>query len=173
MKRIPLINSDKTVLVDDEDFDRVVKYKWRERSHRRTSYAYALVDIRDDVNEFYGTLHMQLHCYIMRSPKGSIVDHIDGNGLNNQRTNLRFVTHAQNMANRRLFAGRRFKGTVPPRGRSKKWEAQIRVDGKRVGLGRHHTEEEAARAYDAAAREHFGEYATLNFPNGAERSVRG
>jgi hypothetical protein len=89
-------------------------------------------------------------------------DHVDHNGLNNQRYNLRPATDSQNRANQRPSRPRisAFKGVTPRYGR---WAAQIKVGGRHVSLGVYGTEAEAALAYDAAARHYFGEYACPNF----------
>lgn len=99
------------------------------------------------------------------------VDHKDGDGLNNQRSNLRAATSAQNQANKRSIlsvggrpASSRFKGLCWF-ARHQKWQVNIRVDKKRRFLGYFADEIEAALAYDAAAREAWGEFAWLNFPS--------
>lgn len=96
-----------------------------------------------------------------------LVDHIDGCGLNNTRSNLRLATAGQNQANRRIAARNAagFKGVVAHRGR---WRAQINTNRTRVRLGLFDSREEAARAYDDAARAAWGEFACVNFPQGAE-----
>lgn len=93
------------------------------------------------------------------------VDHINGNKLDNRKANLRVVTKRENMQHRPKLKREGFKGAYFDDSCRvlKKWRAMIRVDGKLLRLGRYATPEEAARAYDAAAREHFGEYAYTNF----------
>lgn len=93
------------------------------------------------------------------------VDHRDGDGLNNRRSNLRLANHSQNGANapKRLGTKSRYKGVSTHRDR---WRAQIRVQRKYVHLGMFADEADAARAYDLAALEAFGEFARLNFPEG-------
>lgn len=85
-------------------------------------------------------------------PCGLEIDHINGNGLDNRRANLRFVTHAQNLANQRPQQGRtsRFRGVCWLR-RDQVWRAQIKSGGKTCYLGCFADEEDAARAYDASA----------------------
>jgi hypothetical protein len=92
------------------------------------------------------------------------VDHRDGNGLNNTYDNLRVATHAQNIQNckKQVTSTSRFKG-VSWRKDEQLWVARIQVNGKSRFLHYHKTEEDAARAYDLAATEHFGDFAKLNF----------
>jgi predicted Zn-ribbon and HTH transcriptional regulator len=92
------------------------------------------------------------------------VDHVDGNGLNNRRSNLRPATKSQNGANARKNPGKtsRYKGVFWDRERSA-WQAKIMVNRKALSLGRFASEEDAALAYDLAAREAFGEFALTNF----------
>ncbi len=99
-------------------------------------------------------------------PDATIADHIDGDGLNNRRSNLRPASEAQNAAHARKGKNNTsgFKGVDQNGGRSS-WRARILVNGKSLYLGRFSTKEEAARAYDAAALVHFGEFAILNFPH--------
>lgn len=94
------------------------------------------------------------------------IDHKDRNKLNNCIDNLRKSTHQQNLWNQSLRPGRKYKGTHrdPKRRPDKQWTAHITVDYKTKYLGSYATEEEAARAYDAKAKELFGEFASINFP---------
>lgn len=106
-----------------------------------------------------------MHRAILQPPSHLEVDHINGNGLDNRRSNLRLATKAQNQANRRPSRTNTsgFKG-VSPHAQVRKWKAEIRVAGVRHYLGLFNSPEEAAQAYDCAAFQHFGEYARLNFP---------
>jgi hypothetical protein len=95
-----------------------------------------------------------------------LVDHEDGDGLNNQQYNLRPATISQNLRNGRAQEVTSiYKGVGLHRGR---WRARIYVDGRRLSLGYFADEPAAGRAYDAAAREHFGVFACLNFPESGE-----
>lgn len=99
---------------------------------------------------------------LLAGAEGLQVDHIDGDGLNNRRSNLRVGTVSQNQANRRTaFGASRFKG-VNREKRGKPWRAAIKVNGRKIHLGAFEDEAEAARAYDQAALEYFGEFACTN-----------
>lgn len=143
-------------LVDDADYENVVAHSWHAtqvRIHGRSYGVYADGRINGK--------RTNLHRWLLGATKGQIVDHIDGNPLNNQRSNLRLVTHAQNMRNRHRFASKTgFKGVrFRPAGT---FQADIRVDNKTVHLGTFKTAELAARAYDDAARRLHGEFARTN-----------
>lgn len=165
MKIIPLTQG-KSVLVSDEDFEYLNQWKWCV-SH----YGYAVRSCRRP-NGKKGILWM--HRALMERmlnepiPDGYQVDHIDSNSLNNQRGNLRLATKSQNQMNRqnKKRAGNtsRFKGVCYAR-RERVWRAETKLKGKRINIGSFDSEEDAARAYDAVARELFGEYARLNFPD--------
>ena len=101
-----------------------------------------------------------LHRIIMWAEVGQFVDHINGNPSDCRRENLRFVTHQQNMMNRKVHAHSRtgVKGVAIHRGG---YRARIRVDGKQRSLGTYSTIEEAANAYKVAALKHFGEFARV------------
>jgi hypothetical protein len=110
---------------------------------------------------------------IMRPPKGMVVDHIDGNGLNNRRSNLRICTRAENNRNRRPTPGgsSRFRGVYRCRV-ADRWIANLSVNNRTVYVGLFADEVEAALARDAAARKHHGRFAWLNFPEGPPPQAR-
>jgi hypothetical protein len=107
--------------------------------------------------------HRSLHRFVMRAKHDELYDHIDGNGLNNQKANLRLATHQQNCWNTRVSRSSaktsRFKGVS---GSGFTWTASITFHGTATNLGRFSSQEAAARAYDKAAIECFGEFAKTN-----------
>lgn len=157
MKEIPLTQG-KIALVEDEDFDRVNQFKWRAWHHRNTWYAVA------DLPRVNGkSKRLYLHSFVL--PGSPEVDHRNRDGLNCQRSNLRPATHAQNRANqgKRKNCSSIFKG-VGWRKDLGCWRAYIGKGYRYQHLGHFALEENAARAYDAAAKVSFGEFACLNFP---------
>lgn len=153
-------------LVDDEDYERVMAAgKWQAYPSGETAYAKRGVRRPDGVWRLL-SLHTFLTGY-------TLTDHHNGNGLDNRRANLRPATHGQNCANRALQRNNTsgFKG-VNWHSHSRKWKAQIRANGTKRHLGVFGTPEEAARAYDDAARELHGEFAAVNYPAPGERGAR-
>ena len=163
MKTVPLrgrLAAGRRALIDDQDFELVSRYSWyaqRMKPGSRILYAGGRFRVTGR-----RTRHVFMHTLITGY---RMTDHINGDGLDNQRANLRQVTPALNNANRRPGPGRQYKGAIRYRG-ARRWTAYITINGQRIHLGQHDTEEEAARAYDAAARSAWGDYACLNFPEG-------
>lgn len=143
--------------VDDADFESVSRFKWHAAPKGKTVYAARRLSTREGKRITY------LHIVIMRPPKGFRVDHIDGNGLNCRRANLRVCSHAENLQNRpksrNNTAG--YKGVCWNKA-ARKWQAQILANGKKTYLGLHLTPEEAAIAYNEAAIQYHGSFARLN-----------
>lgn len=158
---IPLLHG-LVALVDEADYHLVAGFHWT--AHRDNYVWYVQSGIYRDGRRY--TVHM--HKLIIPGFPG--IDHKDKNGLNNRRNNLRPADQASNMYNSRKQPGTssQFKG-VSFRSRKgitrKPWEAHIGYKGVLKHLGRFYTEEDAAHAYDAAARELAGEFASLNFPD--------
>jgi len=107
-----------------------------------------------------------MHRAILQPLPGVLIDHIDGNGLNNQRANLRLATQKQNVRYAKAKSTNKvgYKGVSLDKVRQL-FKATITVDGRQISLGRYLDPIEAARAYDQGARQHFGTFAFLNFPN--------
>jgi hypothetical protein len=107
-----------------------------------------------------------MHRQVTNAPKGLVVDHINHNGLDNRRANLRLCTKQQNNCNSRSFRHKtsNYKGVFKEKG-SKKFRAYIRFNKKPVHIGMFELEIDAAKAYDKKAKELFGEFAYLNFPS--------
>lgn len=153
----------RVALVDLGDYDLVMRYRWfvQEREGPDTDrppLTYATT--KASAREPGGGRKIYMHRLITGFAE---VDHWDGNGLNNRRSNLRDATHAQNGGNARKHPGcsSRFKGVYWSKG---KWQAQIGVNHRTRYLGRFDSEVDAGRAYDAAALDAWGEFARLNFP---------
>lgn len=153
MPRLIALTQGQFATVDDADFAWLSQWKWTAQANDRGFYA-----MRRERGEL-----ILMHRLINSTAPGRVTDHVDGNGLNNRRINLREATQLQNMMNRHGKKGgtSRFKGVWFDRHQegAKRWRSAIRINGKLKYLGRHETEEEAGAAYAAAAHEHFGEYA--------------
>lgn len=149
---LPILRSDKVTLVDAADAGYLAT-----RKLYLTPDGYAF---------FNSTRRWAVSRWIMQPPPGMVVDHISGDTLDNRRANLRVCTQAQNLANGRSHSDSRSKYRgVSWKEREGSWRAQISIGGQRSRfLGQWPTEEDAALAYDQAAREQYGEYARLNFP---------
>lgn len=141
--------------IDDEDFERVSLLKWQVTTRKHyTPYAKAK-DFR-----VIGERWIKMHRFILRPPEGVHIDHIDGNGLNNCKSNLRLCTRSQNLRNRHNSHGTSSYLGVCYTEREQMWRATC--DGR--GFGYFHSEIEAALAYDRAALKIHGEFAKPNFP---------
>lgn len=145
-----------TTFVSDEDYDGLSKFKWY--ALRNGSNIYAARN--EGRPPFRRTI--QMHTVIMKTPRGMKTDHINGNGLDNRRENLRICTHAENMRNSRPHSNNTsgFKGVAWNK-RESKWVAHIRLNRKRIHLGYFDTAEAAATAYEKAARELHGEFSRI------------
>jgi hypothetical protein len=150
-------------LVDEADYPLVCDYRWNAVLDFNTFYAVRTWQEGRRSNRISHTVRM--HRQIIIPPPGMVIDHIDRNGLNNTRANLRLCTDLQNRANRNMMAANTsgFTGVSFSK-RNSKWKSTIHHAGAGVHLGYYATPEEAARAYDAAAIELRGEFAQLNFP---------
>lgn len=147
MKRIPL-NHGFYALVDDADFAELSKYSW----HYKQGYAVRTENYyKEDGNRSCRTIRM--HRELLNTPPGYDTDHANCDKLDNRRANLRVATRQQNAANQRATSG--YKGVYKQFGR---WK--VMLARKYIGLFK--TDVEAARAYNKAALERYGEFARLN-----------
>lgn len=155
MKKLLMADGNNFALVDNEDYDLVSQYKWHICKPRNITYAQSRVGYRS----IY--MHRVILGLISRKEQS---DHINGNGLDNRRSNLRQCHQNNNSANAgkyNLKGYSQYKGVTYDKSR-KEWRSQIRVNYKRINLGKFDTEIDAARAYNGAAKHHFGEFARLN-----------
>jgi len=165
MKEIKLTRN-MVALVDDEDFDFLNQWKWQAGKSKESVTYYASRTERG--NELQKPVSIKMHRLIMKTPDNMEVDHIDHNGLNNQKSNLRNCTHSQNHMNKRPHGRSKYLGVSWASDRNK-WIVYIqrRVKGspyERIQLYREQFDSEidAALAYNKKASELFGEFAHLN-----------
>lgn len=147
-------------LIDDQDHDLVRQYSWYASKDGNTWYARTNISIEPQKRR---TLRM--HILILNPPHGFVCDHVDGNGLNNCRSNLRIATQSQNIANSRLTQNKtsKYRGVYWHK-RDRRWCSKIRFHGKDFHIGHFDSEIDAAMAYDKGAIKFFGEFAKTNFP---------
>ena len=157
VKEIPLTKG-YVALVDDCDYDQLAIYNWHVLMTRNTVYAVRGVGPRGKQRA------VLMHRTIMGPAAHLEVDHIDGDGVNNQRHNLRICTHQQNMQARRKHVptASAFRGVSPLAARGK-WVAYIFHNGAQRHIGVFQSEAAAAHAYDQRAKELFGDFARLNY----------
>jgi hypothetical protein len=168
MRIIPISRGLMTV-VDDEDFEMLSQWSWSARpaNHGLPTFYAKRTDHSGERDRI-----VYMHRVIMGAGPGEIIDHIDGDGLNNRRTNLRHATVGENRRNfvkhRKLTS--RFKGVCWQR---HSWKAYITIDRRQYCLGLFKTEDAAARAYDGAAACFVPEFSRFNFPQTGQLSAIG
>lgn len=146
MKTIELTKG-KYAIVDDADYPALSKHSWCIQSGKYAACRYK--------NKL-----IMMHRFIMKPPKKLVVDHINKNGFDNRRSNLRVCTQSQNSANSLNKSDQQYRGV----GRMRRfWQAYIVHNYKKIHLGTFTNQEQAARCYDKAAIQIFGPFATTNF----------
>lgn len=168
-KEIPLTQG-KVALVDDEYFDELSKYKWYTLRDHHYNRFYA---IRHEKKEDGIFTLINMHRQILNYP-AEMIDHVNHDGLDNRRSNIRVCTNSENQHNSNARK-RNKNNTSGFRGVSwnttaKRWRAAIKKNLKDIFLGYFSTAEEAGHAYDKKAKELFGEVAVLNFPQELEQN---
>jgi len=147
-------------IIDDKDYELIKNYKWYALKAPNTYYAVTSVRFID------GTLRQKriyMHRLIMGVLQKQQIDHINNNGLDNRRENLRLCNHTTNSMNQIKNRGTsKYKGVYWNKN-DKKWQASITLSKKKTYLGQYNSEVSAAIAYDIAAYQYFGEFAKLNF----------
>ena len=149
-------------VVDAADYATVAAQTWF-----LSAGVYAISSRRNGAKATY------MHRVIIGAPEGIDVDHINGDRLDNRRGNLRLATRSENMRNATLRRNNTsgFVG-VSWNGRRGKWVARLKVGARHLNAGYFNDAASAARARDAAARTHYGEFATFNYPRDGERPAR-
>lgn len=154
--RLIKLTQDKYAKVDQQDYEKLNEHKWYAKRCINRFYAHR----RNESNR-----NVAMHRIIMKPGRGYCVDHINGDGLDNRKDNLRIVTIAENNYNKRKSKNVRssqYKGVSIDK-RTNRWRAIIYYKYRKINLGMFGDEIDAARAYDEAANELFGEFAKLNF----------
>jgi hypothetical protein len=144
-------------IVDADIFEFLNQWKWLAQRKGQRFYAMRTTQKHEGKRR-----NIRMHMVINHASDNRITDHINGNGLDNRRCNLRSVTLSQNQWNAGSRGGSsKYKG-VSWHTRDKAWRVKIKVDGNIISLGQYKTEEEAALAYNEGAIRLHGEYAKLN-----------
>lgn len=140
MKEIVLYNG-MIAFVDEKDWDFVSQHKWYHEKGKITHYA-----VRKAKKEDGRIQYIAMHIDLLGKKEGYCIDHVNGNGLDNRRSNLRHVTHRQNMQNLHIKKSSRYPGVTWNKHKSK-WQADIRIGGKKKNIGRFRSEIEAFNSY--------------------------
>jgi len=153
MRKVKLKNSDSFAKVGADDFEQVCQYQW----NLNRGYATKTVYSRGKLET------LRMHRLVMKAAKGIEIDHINGDKLDNRKSNLRVVSRHQNSRNRSGWSNSssKYKGVIWNEA-SNKWQARIYADGKSRHLGYFSDEKEAAHNYNRAAEYYHGEFAKKN-----------
>jgi len=147
--------------VDPADYKRLRGYQWIAKKGRNSFYAQRRVATGKAGKKALVYMHQE----IIEVPEPMVVDHINHDGMDNRRANLRAASRSENMYHRKKCSGAthsKYKG-IYWRKKNRKWQAMITFERKRIHLGCFRNEIEAAKAYDRAAMKYHGEFASLNF----------
>lgn len=152
----------KFAVIDDNDFALVSRYNWRASKSGNTYYATTDIWVPGEKR-----ITIDMHRLIL-GDSSPATDHADGDGLNNTRLNIRACTYSENNMNKAKQSNNTsgFKGVSKNGSKRNPWASHIQANKANKFIGHFPTAEEAARAYDKAAKELFGEFARLNFPEG-------
>lgn len=155
MKHIKL-SKGRFAIVDDEDYEWLSQWNWYCGGNGYASRSQYIPKYKNKI--------VYMHREIMKAPSGMECDHINGDPLDNRKSNLRLCTHKQNLASQKRPKNNTsgYKGVIRSSS-GKKWKAEIRIENRPVHLGTFEDPTKAAQAYDNAAQKHFGEFARLNF----------
>jgi len=148
--------------IDGEDFDKIKEYTWGVNYNKNADSFYIKTNKRLDINKRTVIL---LHRLIMNYPKNMVIDHINGNTLDNRKENLRVCTIGENSCNCKKYSNgklSKFKGVSFDKN-VKKYKAYIKKNRKYIHLGYFMTEKEASEAYDVASKKYHGEYSKTNY----------
>ena len=159
MRKIFLRNKRKYALVDNKDYELLIKYNWHV-----SKFGYVTHSTKD---KFHTTIITKMHKLIMGTKIDLLIDHINGNKLDNRRSNLRFCTKRQNCMNSKIPKNNTsgYKGVHKHIHRKRiYWRARIGTNMSRLLIGSYNTPLEAALAYDKSAIKYYGKFARLNFP---------
>ncbi len=150
-----LLTKGMVTIVDAADYEWLSSFNWQANKAYLGFYAMRKVWVGKT------STNVLMHRFIMGAESGQEIDHVNGNRLDNRRSNLRFATREQNARNRKTPSNNKsgYKGVRLER---RKWRARIQFDGKQISLGNFETPEEAAYAYNEAAKRYYGEFARLN-----------
>lgn len=162
MKKIPLTQG-KFALVDDENYDWLMQYKWCAQKRRNTFYAATTIKLGKNQ---WTSLRMHQLIINQKLNKNEEIHHINGNGLDNCAHNLEILTrsHHRAMDKKQINTTSKYKGVCFNK-RNNKWKSEITVNLKKINIGTFISEIDAARAYDKFAIKYFQQYARLNFPD--------
>lgn len=152
---VPLTRG-KFALIDEDDAQRVLAFKWHYNG------GYAMRARRASEPPLPRSISM--HRWVLEAPMGEMVDHINGDPLDNRKSNLRYTNPTLNQANANRVTGEKYRGVYWSK-QSRKWHAALKAYGRQVHLGFFDDPVEAARVWDAAAAKAYGDSALLNFPD--------